>query len=1528
MKRLKFKIPYLFSVLLFITCTNNNIDNSNNPPNLSSLPITVDVNTKIGYNIHPLTRDTIEPLLNSTGDTIITGVSISIKGTLVKRLPDGSEVYMGIKKKVGKPKIRPNQLNVHKVPENLSITEVNKALQKRKYLSESHSDFTLLNSIGDTIHTGISFPISGKIIHSNLPQSINALVPDYNFNTINNMKSLDVGHGLAGAYITSILEDKNSNIWFATLGGGVSKYDGYSFTNYTETHGLSNNNVRAMIEDQNGNLWFGTEGGGVSMYNGRFFTHYSENQGLSSNYVRMLTQDRSGNIWIGTSGGGVSKLSLGNEIEGESIIHYTIKEGLAHNSVRGITEDVQGNIWISNWDNKVGISKLVQNNLEDKGAYFEYYSKEQGLCGNSINFILEDDEDNLWIVGGRGANKLEYIIKSGKTIESITSYTTKEGLCGNTVYSAAIGKKGSLWFGTYGGGVSNLIKNAKGEHFFVNYTENDGLNTNEVYFIMVDKSGNSWFGNWGGGLSIYKKESFSHYTIKEGLCYNRVYSILEDDHNNYWTSCDGGGPTALNLDNSNQVFVNSISNYFKEEGIKYGSIYSMIQDKNGDLWLGTTNAGLYHLTMNEGIVDSFVLYSTWEGLSNNRVTTLLEDKLGNIWVGTYNGLNKITKRKIHGKEEIEIINYNEDTGLSSEVINSIEEDNTNNIWIGTYKGGVSKLEINMNNGLETITHYSTKEGLSNNTVQSILNDQNGNLWFGTEGGGVTMFDGEKFTYYTVNEGLTSNFIKSLIEDNNGNIWVATVSGLNQFVPIDGDTTKVNNHYKIIKYDTKDGLKSIDFLPNSVHVDSKNRIWWGSSKSLCMLDINSFNIYIKPPVVQLNAIDINEKFIDFHSLKSDNKSGISFDKGVPFYNYPQNLVLEYDNNYLTFHFSAIDWHAPHKIKYSYIIDELDLNWSKPSEESRADYRNIPTGKHLFKVRAIGESGEWGKIFEYQFTVCPPWWYSWWAYLLYFIFAILVLHYIYHFLLSRKLALSESHRLKEINQLKSSLYTNITHEFRTPLTVIQGMSETLQMNVENKQFEETEISIEMIQRNCNRLLHLVNEMLDLAKIENGNMDLSMTQSDIIPFVKYLGESFHSMAAKKKINLTVYSEIEELMMDFDANKMASIVTNLLSNAIKFTSENGKIIIHLNKIVEKGNHFFTIKIKDNGRGISPQDIGSIFNRFYQVDSSISREQEGTGIGLTLTKEFVELMDGTISVTSVLNEGTIFNIQLPVNCTTSYKQNINTEENTLLTEKFPLTLDSILIKEDKSNKKPLILIIEDNQDVAFYLESCLKEKYNTLWANNGLIGIDMAMNDVPDIIICDVMMPGKNGFEVCAILKSNEITDHIPIIMLTAKATIQDRLIGLSHGADAYLSKPFLKAELFTRLDQLIFQRQKMVKKFERSDLGNLVYSRRENPEIKFIQKTIKIIQNNIGNVVFTSAQLSQKLQLSESQVYRKIKAITDKSTGIFIRSIRLHKGKELIQLTDKTIAEIAYEVGFNDPAYFSRVFKEEFGYPPSDLN
>jgi len=576
-----------------------------------------------------------------------------------------------------------------------------------------------------------------------------------------------------------------------------------------------------------------------------------------------------------------------------------------------------------------------------------------------------------------------------------------------------------------------------------------------------------------------------------------------------------------------------------------------------------------------------------------------------------------------------------------------------------------------------------------------------------------------------------------------------------------------------------------------------------------------------------------------------------------------------------------------------------------------------------VKAANSDGVWNEEgASLQFIVRAPWWQRWWAYLIAGVSLLLVSYWFYRFQLSKRLVIEEGNRLREMDQLKNSFYTNITHEFRTPLTIINGMVDELAKDP----LKDAKKKLGLIKKNSHSLLRMVDQMLKLSRLQAGKESLELKQGNILLFVQYLVEANESLARLKHISLNYYSEEKELVMDFDAQKLKTVLTNLISNSIKFTEVYGKVLVVGKKIRRGSNDYLEIQVRDNGIGIPSDQLSFVFDRFHQVKTD--GENQGIGVGLALVKELVDTMRGEIHVESELGKSTVFTLRLPV-----HRNAAMVDSNMIAKTEQVTGLDHVYDERDEvpfgeDSELPKLLIIEDNLDVIYYLQVCLEEQYQIQTCRNGLDGVERAYEMIPDIIISDVMMPKMDGFEVCAKLKNDDRTNHIPIILLTAKATSEDKLKGLSHGADAYLIKPFEKEELMIRLEKLMLLRKTLQQKYSEGLLTDVKdESGVEDQVAHFIRKVEKEVLANLDDDTFSVNELAQVLFLSRSQVHRKIKALTGMSTSIYIRRIRLLKAKELIRSTDLSISEVVYAVGFKSPAYFSQVFKESFGENPSAM-
>lgn len=655
---------------------------------------------------------------------------------------------------------------------------------------------------------------------------------------------------------------------------------------------------------------------------------------------------------------------------------------------------------------------------------------------------------------------------------------------------------------------------------------------------------------------------------------------------------------------------------------------------------------------------------------------------------------------------------------------------------------------------------------------------------------------------------------------------------------------------------------------------------------------------------------------------------------------QAISLAHNQNTFAFNIACFDFDNPKGNQLEFQLEPYDPAWRSDLREGQASYFNVPPGEYIFRIRGANSKGIWGKeVVELRVVVHPPWWATWWAYCLYTAFLLGLIFGVYQFLLKRRLAEAETLRLQELDTVKTRLYTNITHEFRTPLTVISGMADQVRENPK-EWFAE---GLDMIKRNSARLLSLVNQMLDLSKLESGKMSLQLQQGDVVNYLKYLVESFHSFADSKGVQMHFLSDIDALTMDYDPEKLQQIVTNLLSNAVKFTPVGGHVYLDLRVRADEFQTTKTtaretpppnilIRVRDTGIGIPEEQLPHVFDRFFQADDSLIRQTEGSGIGLALTKELVKLMGGEITVKSQANKGAEFTIVLPIH--TNAEAQV---EAPGLTASNPQTstpkpaLQKPVNPQPASIHHPVILLAEDNPDVVAYLASCLAGNYHLLVARDGQEAIDIATEQVPDLVITDVMMPYKDGFEVCRNLREDNRTSHVPIVMLTAKADLESKLEGLEHGADAYLAKPFHKEELLMRIRKLLERRQQLQQYY----LGLAGIAGAGTPkdipaipetEHQFVLNVRAIVEAHLDDGSFDVEQLCRKMAMSHSQLHRKLSALTGFPATKFIRYVRLNKAKELLQNPALSITAVAFDTGFNDPSYFGRVFKQEFGMTPQE--
>ncbi len=855
--------------------------------------------------------------------------------------------------------------------------------------------------------------------------------------------------------------------------------------------------------------------------------------------------------------------------------------------------------------------------------------------------------------------------------------------------------------------------------------------------------------------------------------------------------------------------------------------------------------------------------------------------------------------------------------------------------------------------------------------KSLYPDGKGKLWIGTEQGLVQFDYGTKTTRrYTQADGLPNDNIVGILPEGDSCLWLSTFNGLSRFSMATG---------KFINFFKQDGLADNEFNRASFFKASDGRMFFGGTKGITG--------FYPTEVMRKHNLQVSSERLLLRSI-SMTKDGSDSVITQVFHGANDRLEVHHYNRTVNIEFGVFGVGEGGQALYSYKLEGgQDENWSVPGRNNAVTFYSLPAGKYLFLAKALNARGQWlSEEIALPLIVHPPWWATWWMYLLYALVLAGIAFGVFLFIKRRlelknqlRLEHQEAERLKELDVFKSRLYTNLTHEFRTPLTVILGMAEEGKMEIgklgnwENEDTKERRQLISnflisnfnLIERNGQNLLHLVNQLLDLSKLEDRSFKLNLRHGDIVAFLRYVTESFQSLANSRNLSLRFFTTLEKLEMDFDPEQVQQVVSNLLSNALKFTPSGGEIKVEIRKLeIGQPTNFpisqFLISVSDTGIGIPEADLPHVFDRFYQVDGSSTRAGEGTGIGLAHALELVKLMDGEIRVessTSPLGDrgaGTTFTVRLPVaHSPVTQPLTPKGEPNSFLPltpkgEPNPSTSAELFTTElpqlgsplgVKGKENPQILLIEDNPDVVTYLRTILQDSYEISIAYNGRIGIEKALELIPDLIISDVMMPEKDGYQVLDALKHDERTSHIPILLLTAKADASSKIAGLRRGADAYMPKPFQKAELLATLEMMLENKRRLAAHFSKKYDFAQNLSKAEDGEKTglppdaetvlvedaFLQKLRQIVEANYADEAFALPQLCNTLSMSRSQLFRKLKALTDVSPSDFIRNYRMAQAKLLLETTQLAVKEVAWQVGFKEVSHFSKTFLETYGISPS---
>ena len=1269
--------------------------------------------------------------------------------------------------------------------------------------------------------------------------------------------------------------------------------------NYTPEEYSAHNQNWAVVQDHRGVMYFGNNDG-VLEYDG---VSWRTIPTTDNNIIRSLAIDDGGRIYVGSYGdiGFLAPDSV-NQLQYVSLLpkldtqyhHFPdVWQTLAtRTGIYFVTPKLiirwdgkQMRVWAAQSQFHVGFEVNKEFFVRQWGiGLMQVISDSLTIAPLGENFGMERIMAMLPYASGSKTHILFATRNSGLLLYdgiSIEPFPTEADklFVENQIYCAAQLAGGQYAFGTLQNGVIIIDKNGRLLHHLNKAT---GLQDETIWYLYPDKQDGLWIGMHLGISRAETNSPLTYFGEKEGL-EGSVMDIVR--HNGLLYAA-----TSMGI-------------YYHDE--KRDAKFHLVSGVSPQGWallpfddvlLAGTFDGVYEIRGGTGrLIDSaYAMCLARSQTDANRV-----------FVGMHKGLKSLKYDNGKWRDEGGI-------GQQEQEILRIYESPIGVLWLTTRYNTFVRIDYSKGIYNEpVITTFDTLSGLPDGGRIFAFNSING-LRFGTPRSIYTFDEKEErfFPDTSIIKGLGESDLFLLTEDQQGNLWIVKDGGTG--VAIKGNRNYSWNKNPFLR------VANIDAYYAYPDPASKDIVWLGTIDRMIRYDGKVRHNHETGFRTLIRQVIANEDSLLYGG------TGIG----------PASLTLKHNYKSLRFVYSAPTFDDESKTEYRYIIEGYDSQWSNWTTETYKDYTGLPAGNYRFLVRSRNIYQQLGETASIDFKILPPFYFSWWAYILYAIILAAFVLALWQMNLNRvrkhhmqELKQLELDKLIELDQLKSRFFADISHEFRTPLTLILGPVDNL---LSSQPEAEESKQYHMIRRNAQRLLRLINQLLDLSKLEAGKMKLEMRRENIIPLLKSIVDSFESLAQSKKVRLSLNDDLESVIVNIDREKMDQVLINLISNAIKFTGEGGDVLIKVNLI--ENEDLLQINITDTGSGISKDQLPYVFDRFYQGTEAANVGETGSGIGLALAKELVELHHGRIGVSSIENQGTTFTITLPALKAMEVADTIgdlNRNGKPYFSEYLIDNFETDLADDSDQAAENTLLLVEDNKDMRAFIRESLIGSYKIIEAIDGQDGIDKALLFVPDIIISDVMMPKKDGLQLCEVLKSDERTSHIPIILLTAKADIESRLAGLERGANDYLAKPFNREELIIRSRNLLELRKRFWERYGAILTPQLLPEKNKDIQIEdvFLQKIRVVVEENFSESAFEIEHLAHLVGMSRSQLFRKIKALTGNSPSVFIRSIRLQKAMDLLKNTEKNITEVAYEVGFSTPAYFSDAFMETYGFRPSQL-
>lgn len=1320
-------------------------------------------------------------------------------------------------------------------------------------------------------------------------------------------KNLGLKEGLSNGFVNDMIIDGQGFIWAATE-SGLTRIAGTKCTIFKNNNSnIDNDGIVGLYYNKESNsIWILFKNGHIDVFDCKTqqFIHFT--QKIPKKSVADIKGAADEGIWIAYYDGTIQHYTPKNQ-KFSTISNKRLPN--IKNGIRSITDDGNDHLYIG-----LRIEGLYVYNLRtQKTKYFRHNPNDpQSLPGDNVRSICIDHAKNIWVGTNLGLGLLDPFTGKFKVFKHIAN--NPASLAGDNIHQIIEMNDRTLWIASDIGGISvldlNLYKNPLTEELkFSQITkENSGLSSNNNRRIIQDSFGNIWIANYSMGIDFIAKSAASINTLQYmGKALEEVTGLYCDHQGNLWIGQDN----LMSLYQNGKLMQTwNFSSYLSNSS---SSIYVFEEDKKGNIWCGTSDNGVLKFNPH---THSFTRINYAQNLD---VHALCENAQGKMWVGTEAGIFSVENDKINKEQEL-----NRQMGNNPTIIYSIKEDNYGQIWIGTLDRGVFVFSKQM----KLIVHLTEKNLLATNTINHIIKDADGGIWMATMRGLAYVqnpLQPGAIKNYNERYGIKDSHIRAISQDKQGNIWVSMFSGI----------ACLNIHkQRFYNYDYESGIPTSNFVEASAVTTPDGTIYFGSPGGICFFNPQQLT---EPkavsPIQIINCERVGKLSDQFASrLISPNKEGI--------------ICLSHDDNTFKINFTIKDFSQEGNVEYSYMMKGLDDQWYETEGDNEVTFRNLKPGDYTFIIRAKLKNQDWedASTAEMKVVVNPPLWLTWWAKLCYVLLIMGILGYFFRsyqkqLLLRNSLVQEkwESKQRQQVNEERLRFFTNITHELRTPLTLILGPLEDL---MEDKEIaERVHHKIGCIHASAERLLNLINDILEFRKTQTQNRKLTVAKANLGAFVREIGVRFKDLNQNSRLNirLNIKTGVPELY--FDSEVINTVINNLMSNAIKYTPE-GSITLSLTM---PEDNTVAIAVEDTGYGIDKDALPHICDRYYQENGN--HQASGTGIGLALVKSLATLHQAELTVESEKGRGSKFTFSLKADRT--YPEALHKDDNQDLATAENAEENETTSKEPTEDIRPLLLIVEDNADIRLYIEESLHEDYRIIQACNGREGMEQAFSKVPDIIVSDIMMPEMDGIKMTHILKEDIRTSHIPIILLTAKTSINDQEEGYDSGADSYLTKPFSAKLLHSRIRNILSGRrrladyivQKNISQFETSadeqqtsqkateEKEDAMTCQISNLDKKFLEKLNKLIENHISTDDLDMAFMTDKMAMSHSTFYRKVKALTGMSANEYIKKAKLRHSMTLLKKGEYSIAEVAILAGFNNLGNFRESFKREFGKSPSEI-